>query len=113
MLKYVGQMYVSEFRSEMNILNVPYVTLDEVIVDFVELAARKRREEAIKDPRLNIKEALTEQYILSMKTDDFLVLLHNYGDEPGYAEVSTLKRALAIAITTKGALSSSSEDERY
>lgn len=110
MLKYVGQMYVSEFRSEMNILNVPYVTLDEVVVDFVEHAARKRGNPTFNDPRVQINEALSEQYIMSMKTDDFLLLLHDYGDEPGYAEVATLKRALAIAITTKGALSSSDSE---
>ena len=110
MLKYVGQMYVSEFRSEMNILNVPYVTLDEVVVDFVEHAARKRGDPTFNDPRMQITEALSEQYIMSMKTDDFLLLLHDYGDEPGYAEVATLKRALAIAITTKGALSSSDSE---
>ena len=110
MLKYVGQMYVSEFRSEMNILNVPYVTLDEVVVDFVEHAARKRGDPTFNDPRVQINEALSEQYIMSMKTDDFLLLLHDYGDEPGYAEVATLKRALAIAITTKGALSSSDSE---
>jgi hypothetical protein len=112
MLKYVGQMYVSEFRSEMNILNVPYVTLDEVIVDFVEHAARKRSDSTFRDPRMRVTETLSEQYIMSMKTDDFLLLLHDYDDKPGYAEVATLKRALAIAITTKGALSSS-DDESF
>jgi len=110
MLKYVGQMYVSEFRSEMNLLNVPYVTLDEVIVDFVELASHKRSQPAFHDPRLNVKEPLSEQYVMSMKTDDFLLSLHDYGDEAGYTEVATLKRALAIAITTKGALSSSDSE---
>ena len=110
MLKYVGQMYVSEFRSEMNLLNVPYVTLDEVIVDFIELVSQKRSQRTFNDPRLNVKEPLSEQFIMSMKTDDFLSLLHDYGDEAGYTEVATLKRALAIAITTKGALSSSDSE---
>ena len=111
MLKYVGQMYVSEFRSEMNILNIPTVTLDEVVVDFVEYAASRRKDPSFKDSRTNPNDALTEKYIMSMKTDDFLTLLQEYNDEAGYTEVATLKRALAIAITTKGALSSS-DDER-
>jgi len=113
MLKYVGQMYVSEFRSEMNILNVPFVTLDEVIVDFVELARAKGMKPAKDDPRLDVKDTITEQYIMSMKTDDFLLMLHDFGDEAGYAEIATLKRALAIAITTKGALSSSDSDSDF
>jgi hypothetical protein len=113
MLKYVGQMYVSEFRSEMNILNVPFVTLDEVVVDFVELARAKGMKPAKDDPRLDVKGAITEQYIMSMKTDDFLLMLHDFGDEAGYAEIATLKRALAIAITTKGALSSSDSDSDF
>lgn len=113
MLKYVGQMYVSEFRSEMNILNVPFVTLDEVVVDFVELARAKGMKPADDDPRLDVKGAITEQYIMSMKTDDFLLMLHDFGDEAGYAEIATLKRALAIAITTKGALSSSDSDSDF
>lgn len=111
MLKYVGQMYVSEFRSELNILNIPTVTLDEVVVDFIEYAANRRKDPSFKDSRLNAKDVLTEKYIMSMKTDDFLMLLQEYNDEAGYTEIATLKRALAIAITTKGALSSS-DDER-
>ena len=106
MLKYVGQMYVSELRSEMNILNVPYVTLDEVILDFIELAKTKKPSSLT----AKVKGAITEQYIMSMKTDDFLLMLHEFDDEPGYSEVATLKRALAIAITSKGALSSSDSD---
>ena len=113
MLKYVGQMYVSEFRSEMNILNVPFVTLDEVVVDFVELARAKGMKPAKDDPRLDVKGTITEQYIMSMKTDDFLLMLHDFGDKAGYAEIATLKRALAIAITTKGALSSSDSDSDF
>ena len=72
--------------------------------------SKKRSQPTLNDPRLNVKEPLSEQFIMSMKTDDFLSLLHDYGDEAGYTEVATLKRALAIAITTKGALSSSDSE---
>jgi len=111
MLKYVGQMYVSEFRSELSILNIPTVTLDEVVLDFVEHAASRRKDPSFKDSRLNASDILTEKYIMSLKTDDFLMLLQEYDDQAGHTEIATLKRALAIAITTKGALSSS-DDER-
>ena len=40
----------------------------------------------------------------------FYLCCTDYGDEAGYTEVATLKRALAIAITTKGALSSSDSE---
>ena len=102
MLKYVGRMLVSQFRSEMNILNVPYITLDEVTMDFLELVAAKQAA-GFKAKKASMA-AISDSYIASMSVNNYLELLSEFGDTDGYAEVSTLKRALAIAITTKGAI---------
>ena len=102
MLKYVGRMYVSQFRSEMNILNVPYITLDEVTMDFLDLVAAKKSA-GFKSKKVSMK-AISDSYIAAMSVNNYLELLSEFGDTDGYAEISTLKRALAIAITTKGAI---------
>jgi len=102
MLKYVGRMYVSQFRSEMNILNVPYITLDEVTMDFLDLVAAKKSA-GFKSKKVSMT-AISDSYIAAMSVNNYLELLSEFGDTDGYAEISTLKRALAIAITTKGAI---------
>lgn len=102
MLKYVGRMYVSQFRSEMNILNVPYITLDEVTMDFLDLVAAKKGA-GFKSKKVSMT-AISDSYIAAMSVNNYLELLSEFGDTDGYAEISTLKRALAIAITTKGAI---------
>jgi len=48
--------------------------------------------------------AISDSYIAAMSVNNYLELLSEFGDTDGYAEISTLKRALAIAITTKGAI---------
>jgi len=108
MLKYVGRMFVSQFRSEMNILNVPFVTLDEVTMDFIELVETKKKA-GFKSKLANVS-AINEFYIAAMSVNNFTELLREFGDEDGYTEILTLKRALAIAITTKGAVADNEFD---